>query len=125
MGKRCSHEILATKCVHFVLWAHESLETPETTFNYRPTWSPFRNYASRNWEKHLRNVEYESGLTHLIVSVLEADPELRKDFLLHLPPNDRYSPSLSPLNIVAYLGLYWPCKELIEKGADVNKIEGA
>jgi hypothetical protein len=124
MDERCSHERLGTECVYFVLWAHETVETLRPISKYRLTWRPFWNYASRNWERYVRKVEHESRLTHLVVSILEADPGLRKGFLLHLPPNDLYNPSLPPPTITACLDLYWPCKKLIEMGANVNKIEG-
>jgi hypothetical protein len=121
IDERRSHEILATKCLYFLLYCQEFLEYSHKTFyGYHPTFqSLFFYYASESWLYHARTVEYESKLSYLIISLFELEQPLKGLFLRRLE-DEQKSGAATPLYIATHLGLHWLCKKLIENGADVN-----
>lgn len=119
----CSHQILATNCLYFILFFQESLEYSKT-YDERLSnteWS-LLDYAPTNWVKHVRQTEYESRLVDLILLVLAAPHQIRASFLdfISFYNREEKAKNLSPLYIAAYGGLYFPCKQLIEKGANID-----
>jgi hypothetical protein len=70
MDERRSHEILATKCLYFLLYCQEFLEySDEFFYGYCLTFQlPLFYYASKSWSYHARRVEY--------CHVLRTDPVL-------------------------------------------------
>jgi ankyrin repeat protein len=120
IDERRTHGILATKCLYFILYCQEFLEYSEKCDDFRPTFRcPFFYYASEFWVHHAQTAEYESKLSHLIISLFEPEQPL-KGLLTKMLENEQKYRAGTPLSQLAYLGLYWPCKEMIENGADVN-----
>jgi hypothetical protein len=120
IDERRAHEVLDTKCLYFILYCQEFLEYSEKSKGYRPTFRcPFFYYASACWEDHAQTVEYESKLSYLIISLFELEQPL-KGLFPGEREDDQKSGDLTPLYHAAFQGLYWPCKKLIENGADVN-----
>jgi ankyrin repeat protein len=120
IDERRAHEILATKCIYFILYCQEFLEYSEKSKGYRPTFRcPFFYYASACWKDHAQTVEYESKLSYLIISLFEPEQPL-KGLFPGEREDDQKSGDITPLYHAAFQGLYWPCKKLIENGADVN-----
>jgi len=123
MDEVCSHPILATNCLYFVYFSQESLEYSKThDERFSNSKKPFFEYASRNWVEHARKADYESRLVDLIVFILAAPHQIRAGFLEFLPSADDEGETkdISPLYLAAYGALYFPCKQLIEKGADID-----
>jgi hypothetical protein len=117
-----SHQILATNCIYFILSSQESLEYSKT-YDERlsNTKRPFFDYATRNWAEHARKTDYDSRLVNLIVLVLTSPHQIRAGSLGFLLSFDQKgAKDLSPLYLAAYGGLYFPCKLLIEKGANID-----
>jgi ankyrin repeat protein len=118
-----SHQILATNCIYFILFSQESLEYSKT-YDERlsNTKRPFFDYATWNWAGHARKAEYDSRLVNLIVLVLTTPHQIRAGFLGFLDFDHRRgrAKDISPLYAAAYGVLYFPCKQLIEKGADID-----
>jgi ankyrin repeat protein len=122
MDEVCSHQILATNCLYFILFSQEPGSSEEYPESYSKTERCFVAYAEINWVEHARKADYESRLVDLIVFILAAPHQLRAGFLEFLPDADYEGDSkdFSPLYLAAYGGLYFPCKQLIEKGADID-----
>jgi hypothetical protein len=119
IDERRAHEILTTKCLYFLLYCQEFLEYSEQSEDYRTTFRcPFFDYASGRWVYHARRVEYESKLSNLIISLFELEQPLKG--LSERLELDRKYGAPTPVYHAAFWGLYWPCKKLIENGADVN-----
>jgi hypothetical protein len=122
IDERCAHEILGTKCLYFILYCQEFLEY-SISKGYHPTFrSPFFYYASESWIYHAKTVEYESKLSYLIISLFEPEQPLKGLFSRNYETleDDQEYGARTPLYYAAIWGLYWPCKTLIENGADVN-----
>jgi hypothetical protein len=120
IDERRAHETLATKCLYFILYCQEFLEYSEESEDYYPTFRClFFYYASGRWVYHARRVEYESKLSYLIISLFELEQPLKGLFADEINDNQE-SGALPPLYHAAFWGLYWPCKKMIENGADVN-----
>jgi ankyrin repeat protein len=126
MDEVCSHQILATICLYSILFPQELLEVseefPESNSEAENFFFEYQDYAAISWVEHARKAEYESRLVDLIVSILAAPHQLRAGFLefLHLEDKKGRPKDISPLYIAAYGGLYFPCKQLIEQGADID-----
>ncbi len=123
MDEVCSHQILATNCLYFILFTQELLRfSEEYPGSYRKYRRSFLSYAAINWVKHARKAEYGSRLVDLIVLVLTARHQLKAGFLKFLPiaVYEGRVEDLSPPYVAAYGGLYFPSKLLIEKGADID-----
>jgi hypothetical protein len=124
-----AHEILATSCLYYIMYCQQSFGlvvlSRNSTCEFRcDEFSPLFPYAKENWVKHARKVEYQSNLTHLIVFLLQAELPLKGCLLLYADEDDQsISQTLTPLYLASYLGLYWPCKNLVETGVDVS-VEG-
>jgi hypothetical protein len=112
VDENSAHEVLATQCLYSMLFFQDE----RRSYPY--------NYAAFYWREHAREVDYESKLTHLIVTILEAKRKTRRPFLLGKSLGELEPDSLEPLYIAAYLDLYWPCKEMLHNGADANKQGG-
>ena len=116
-----SHEILATKCLYYTLYFQLFIDDRgkiscgnSSAFDYH-----LSDYAFGEWVDHAQKVDYESELTHLIISFIET----RDSPGSTLPQlwNDTFqSKVLPPIYLTSLWGLYWPCKKLAETGPHVN-----
>jgi Ankyrin repeats (3 copies)/Ankyrin repeat len=133
MDERCADEMLATSCLHYILYSRRFVERDDFALSprFRPndthknyTTPPLLYYASKFWVYHARKVAYESDLAHLIVSLFGTEKSVIKWLILHDSWFDRgICKTLTSIYLASMLDLYWPCKVLVEAGADVN-IEG-
>jgi len=118
-----AYEILATKSIYNVLYHLDSwLGQPK--WNQRNCYrsgDPFLRHASEFWVYYAGKVDHDSGLTVLIISVLELEWSSRQPFLESMDQIDQRSSCLTPLYNACYMGLYWPCKVLLERGADAEE----
>jgi hypothetical protein len=122
MDEVCSHQILATNCIYFILFSQESGSSDEYPGGFSKAEESFIYYAETKWVEYTRKAEYESRLVNLIVFILAVPHQLRAGFLKFLHPNDQggRARDISPLYLAAYGTLYFPCRLLIEKGADID-----
>jgi hypothetical protein len=123
MDEVCSHQILATNCIYFILFSQDLLGfSAEFLESYYKSEAHFLQHAAINWEEHARKADYESKLVDLILLVLAAPHQIRAALLSYIPDTDeaKRGNGLSPLYLAACLGVYFPCKQLIEKGADID-----
>jgi ankyrin repeat protein len=121
MDEDSAHEVLAKKCLYsmlFFLAAYSGKTQNDIRHSH-----PFYAYAAERWEEHASAVDYESEFTHLIVTILE-EQKLRSPFLKRFAYSDQFSDTLEPLYLATYANLYWPCKKLLDSGADASKQGG-
>jgi len=116
-----SHEILATKCLYYALYFQLFIDdrgkiscSNSSAFDYH-----LEDYAFGGWVNHAKKVDYESELTHLIISFIQTreSPGITLPYFHHL---DIKSEVPSPIYLTSFWELYWPCKKLAETGTDVN-----
>ena len=135
IDKSHAHQVLATNCLYYGFYSQSFLEgnndwqlsrkRPSSEWPYDASY-PLLHYALYVWLFHAKRVEYESELNKLIISVFNTELQLRLSLLLRhfLEIENVASRELSPLYIFSSLGLYLPCKKLLESGTDINTLGG-